>query len=152
MDSLDIFIKIMQIIIAIASFKGLDMLWNYTINHKKFKSKNLKDLYQEYTESVEKYMLQTSEMEKTITVLRNKSLEAEERMILMSSTLEEKNRLIEKLSDTITELNERIICLGRKLDDVISRAERLDAIKCEREGCDNRIPPTPRVKKVLHKA
>ena len=128
-------LTLIQILVAFGAFEAIKIGIKYFVNRKRNKVHNAKKDYLDFNETAQEYIQQTAEMAKTITDLRNQSLEQEERLIEMSKKLDEKNRLLECLG-------KEIATLTKKLDEVLERAKLLDSIKCEREDCDNRIPPT----------
>ena len=139
-------LTLIQILVAFGAFEAIKIGIKYFVNRKRNKIHNAKKDYLDFNETAQEYIQQTAEMAKTITELRNQSLEQEERIIEMNKKLDEKNQLIISLSETISELNDKIVGLAEKLDEVLERAKILDSIKCERDGCENRIPPQNKTK------
>ena len=127
-------LTLIQILVAFGAFEAIKIGIKYFINRKRNKVTTAKDNYLDFNKTAQEYIHQTAEMAQTITNLRNQSLKQEERIIEMSKKLDEKNQLLTSLSQEINELT-------KKLDEVLERAKLLDTIKCEREDCDNRIPP-----------
>ena len=127
-------LNLLQILIAIGAFKGLEILIKYIINRKKNKTNNIDDLYKKYSESCDTYMRQTEEMQATITELRHGSIAMEKRIIEMDKKLDEKNQVIISLKEE-THQNTKVIT------ELLDRAKLLESMKCEREPCENRIPP-----------
>ena len=132
-------LTLIQILVAFGAFEAIKIGIKYLVNRKRNKRKTAKETYIDFEESTSKYMKQTAEMAQTITDLRNQSLEQEERLIEMDKKLDEKNQLLMSLSEEINHLTQR-------LEEVLERAKMLDTIKCEREDCDNRIPPQSKKK------
>lgn len=132
-------LTLIQILVAFGAFEAVKIGIRYFINRKRNKIHNAKKDYLDFNETAQEYIQQTAEMAKTITDLRNQSLEQEERLIEMSKKLDEKNQLLMSLSEEISNLTKR-------LDEVLERAKLLDTIKCERADCDNRIPPQHKTK------
>ena len=85
-------------------------------------------------------MEQTAVMQKTITELRNSSVEMEARLIEMDKKLDEKNQIIVSLRKEVHNLNDETQKLKDAVSDLIKSKEILDGLKCEREDCENRIP------------
>lgn len=134
-------LNLLQILIAIGAFKGIEILIKYLINRKKNKTNNIDDLYKKYSESCDTYIEQTEAMQKTITELRKTSIAMEHRLIEMDKKLDEKNEIINALKKEVHELTSQIESNSANVNELLKRAELLESIKCEREGCDDRIPP-----------
>ena len=134
-------ITILQILLAIGTFEGLKISWKYLFTNKKDKTKNVSDLYSEFIKNTADYMKQTEEMQGTITELRNNSIVMEERMMEMAKKDDDKNQIIISLQNEIGSLTVKIQQHTNVISDLLKRAEVLEGIKCEREGCENRIPP-----------
>ena len=132
-------LTLIQILVAFGAFEAIKIGIKYFVNRKRNKIHNAKKDYLDFNETAQEYIQQTAEMAKTITELRNQSLEQEERIIEMNKKLDEKNKLLECLGQEIANLT-------KKLDEVLERAKILDSIKCEREGCENRIQPQNKTK------
>lgn len=134
-------LNLLQILIAIGAFKGIEILIKYLINRKKNKTNNIDDLYKKYSESCDTYIEQTEAMQKTITELRKTSIAMEHRLIEMDKKLDEKNEIINALKKEVHELTSQIESNSANVNELLKRAEILESIKCERDGCDDRIPP-----------
>lgn len=134
-------LNLLQILIAIGAFKGIEILIKYLINRKKNKTNNIDDLYKKYSESCDTYIEQTEAMQKTITELRKTSIAMEHRLIEMDKKLDEKNEIINALKKEVHELTAQISKNSDVINELLKRAELLESIKCERDGCDDRIPP-----------
>ena len=134
-------LNILYILIAVGSLEGIKISWKYFFNRKKNKVNDINDLYRKYNENTDRYIAQTEKMENTITELRNGSLAMEERIIEMSKKLDEKNQIIMSLQKETHALTEKTQQNTIVIKDLLKRAEVLENIKCEREGCENRIPP-----------
>ena len=134
-------LNLLQILIAIGAFKGIEILIKYLINRKKNKTNNIDDLYKKYSESCDTYIEQTEAMQKTITELRKTSIAMEHRLIEMDKKLDEKNEIINALKKEVHELTSQIESNSANVNELLKRAELLESIKCERDGCDDRIPP-----------
>ena len=139
-------LTLIEILIAIGTFKGLEIFIKHLINRKKTKTKDLGDIYKEFAENTDKYMKQTEEMQTTITDLRNESLCMGRRLIEMDKKLDEKNQIIISLKNEVHSLNDKTQQNTKVISDLLKRAEVLENIKCEREGCENRIPPKKTIK------
>lgn len=147
-DKTQIALTLLEILIAIGSFKALEIFIKYLINRKKDKTNNIEDLYKKYSDSCDTYIEQTASMQVTITELRNESLEMGKRIIEMDKKLDEKNQIIMNLKAEIIELVNKTQQNTKIISDLLKRAEFLDSIKCEREPCDNRIPPKHKDRKI----
>ena len=134
-------LEILYILIAVGALEGIKIGWKYVFNRKKNKVTDIDELYKKYNENTEKYMEQTEKMENTITELRNGSIKMEQRIIDMSKKLDEKNQIIMSLQKETHALTEKTQQNTIVIKDLLKRAEVLENIKCEREGCENRIPP-----------
>ena len=134
-------LTLLEILIAIGAFKGIEILIKYIINRKKNKTNNIDDLYKKYSESCDTYIEQTEAMQKTITELRKTSIAMEHRLIEMDKKLDEKNEIINALKKEVHELTSQIESNSANVNELLKRAELLESIKCERDGCDDRIPP-----------
>ena len=134
-------LEILYILIAVGALEGIKIGWKYFFNRKKNKVNDINDLYRKYNENTDRYIAQTEKMENTITELRNGSLAMEERIIEMSKKLDEKNQIIMSLQKETHALTEKTQQNTIVIKDLLKRAEVLENIKCEREGCENRIPP-----------
>ena len=139
-DKVDTAQTLLQILIAIGAFKGIEIFIKYLINRKKEKTNNIDDLYKKYSESCDTYMEQTAVMQKTITELRSSSVEMEARLIEMDKKLDEKNQIIVSLRQEVHSLNDETQKLKDAVSDLIKSKEILDGLKCEREDCESRIP------------
>ena len=134
-------LTLLEILIAIGAFKGIEILIKYIINRKKNKTNNIDDLYKKYSESCDTYIEQTEAMQKTITELRQSSISMEQKLIEMDRKLEEKNEIINTLKKEVHELTAQISKNSEVINELLERSKYLDSIKCEREPCENRIPP-----------
>ena len=139
-------LTLLEILIAIGAFKGIEILIKYLINRKKNKTNNIDDLYKKYSESCDTYIEQTEAMQVTITELRNSNIAMEKRLIELEKKLDEKNQIIISLKEEIMELVQKTQQNTKVVNDLLERSKFLDSIKCEREGCDNRIPPKRKTK------
>lgn len=127
-------ITILQILLAIGTFEGLKISWKYLFTNKKDKTKSVSELYSEFTKNTADYMKQTEEMQNTITELRNNGIAMEKRIIEMDKKLDGKNQIILSLKEE-THQNTKVI------KELLDRAKLLESVKCERDDCENRIPP-----------
>ena len=125
---------LLQILLAIGAFEGLKISWKYIFTNKREKTKNISELYGEFTKNTAEYMRQTEEMQATITELRHGSIAMEKRIIEMDKKLDEKNQVIISLKEE-THQNTKVIT------ELLDRAKLLESMKCERDPCENRIPP-----------
>lgn len=125
---------LLQILLSIGAFEGLKIGWKYIFTNKRDKTKSISELYSEFTKNTAEYMRQTEEMQTTITELRHGSIAMEKRIIEMDKKLDEKNQVIISLKEE-THQNTKVIA------ELLDRAKLLESMKCERETCENRIPP-----------
>ena len=139
-DKTETALKLLQILIAIGAFKGIEIFIKYLINRKKDKTKSICDMYKEFAENTDKYIKQTEDMQNTITDLRNESLCMGKRLIEMDKKLDEKNQIIVSLRKEVHSLNDETQKLKDAVSDLIKSKEILDGLKCEREDCESRIP------------
>ena len=140
-ENSDIILNLLQILGAVGAFKGIEILIKYLKNRKKIKTDDSKDLYEKYSESCDRYIKQTAEFEETIIELRNSNIEMQCKMFEMNKKLDAKNDIITSLKEEISKLTEKIVDNTKVITELIQRTEVLENIKCEREGCENRIPP-----------
>ena len=136
----DLLLTLLQIILIIGGFKGIEVIIKHFLNRKKNKTKDLGNIYKEFAENTEKYMKQTEDMQDTITDLRKESLFMGKRLIEMEHKLDEKNQIIVSLRKEVNSLNDETRKLKDAVSDLIKNKEILDGLKCEREDCENRIP------------
>lgn len=136
----DLLLKLLQIIVIIGGFKGIEVIIKHFLNRKKNKTKDLGNIYKEFAENTEKYMKQTEDMQDTITDLRKESLFMGKRLIEMEHKLDEKNQIIVSLRKEVNSLNDETRKLKDAVSDLIKSKEILDSLKCEREDCELRIP------------
>ena len=134
-------LTLIEILIAIGTFKGLEIFIKHLINRKKTKTKDLGDIYKEFAENTDKYMKQTEDMQTTITDLRNESLCMGRRLIEMDKKLDEKNQIIISLKNEVHTLNDETQKLKTLVTDLLKSKEVLEDVKCERVNCETRIPP-----------
>lgn len=133
-------LTLLQIILIIGGFKGIEVIIKHFLNRKKNKTKDLGNIYKEFAENTEKYMKQTEDMQDTITDLRKESLFMGKRLIEMEHKLDEKNLIIVSLRKEVNSLNDETQKLKDAVSDLIKSKEILDGLKCEREDCELRIP------------
>lgn len=133
-------LTLLQIIVIIGGFKGIEVIIKHFLNRKKNKTKDLGNIYKEFAENTEKYMKQTEDMQDTITDLRKESLFMGKRLIEMEHKLDEKNLIIVSLRKEVNSLNDETRKLKDAVSDLIKSKEILDGLKCEREDCELRIP------------
>ena len=133
-------LTLLQIIVIIGGFKGIEVIIKHFLNRKKNKTKDLGNIYKEFAENTEKYMKQTEDMQDTITDLRKESLLMGKRLIEMEHKLDEKNQIIVSLRKEVNSLNDETRKLKDAVSDLIKSKEILDGLKCEREDCELRIP------------
>ena len=133
-------LTLLQIILIIGGFKGIEVIIKHFLNRKKNKTKDLGNIYKEFAENTEKYMKQTEDMQDTITDLRKESLFMGKRLIEMEHKLDEKNLIIVSLRNEVNSLNDETQKLKDAVSDLIKSKEILDGLKCEREDCELRIP------------
>ena len=133
-------LTLLQIILIIGGFKGIEVIIKQFLNRKKNKTKDLGNIYKEFAENTEKYMKQTEDMQDTITDLRKESLFMGKRLIEMEHKLDEKNLIIVSLRNEVNSLNDETQKLKDAVSDLIKSKEILDGLKCEREDCELRIP------------
>lgn len=133
-------LTLLQIIVIIGGFKGIEAIIKHFLNRKKNKTKDLGNIYKEFAENTEKYMKQTEDMQDTITDLRKESLFMGKRLIEMEHKLDEKNQIIVSLRKEVNSLNDETRKLKDAVSDLIKSKEILDGLKCEREDCELRIP------------
>lgn len=136
----DLLLTLLQIILIIGGFKGIEVIIKHFLNRKKNKTKDLGNIYKEFAENTEKYMKQTEDMQDTITDLRKESLFMGKRLIEMEHKLDEKNLIIVSLRKEVNSLNDETRKLKDAVSDLIKSKEILDGLKCEREDCELRIP------------
>lgn len=132
---------LLKILLAIGAFEGLKISWKYIFTNKREKTKSISELYGEFTKNTSEYMKQTEEMQGTITELRNNSIAMEKRIIEMDKKLDEKNQIILSLKNETHLLTERTKQNTKVITELLDRAKLLESIKCEREDCNDRIPP-----------
>ena len=136
----DLLLTLLQIILIIGGFKGIEVIIKHFLNRKKNNTKDLGNIYKEFAENTEKYMKQTEDMQDTITDLRKESLFMGKRLIEMEHKLDEKNQIIVSLRKEVNSLNDETQKLKDAVSDLIKSKEILDGLKCEREDCEIRIP------------